>query len=133
MSISDTFEPNATFFSPDATPPQTFHQWPDLPAELKLEVLAKVLSSPDERDWGNFVTADSHRENLAKCLFPIIKTRSRELVELAMDVYYKRNVSGSRSASITIVRSRQSVSAIRDLPLPNSSDGYASTEVATPG
>jgi hypothetical protein len=94
MSISDTFEPHATFFSPNATPPQTFHQWPDLPAELKLEVLAKVLSSHNEPDWGNFVTADSHRVNLAKCLLPIIKTRNRELVLLAMDVYYKRNVFG---------------------------------------
>jgi hypothetical protein len=59
------------------TVPTSFHSWPELPVELKLEVLAYGI-------------IDSSR-NMKDFVSPIIATRNRELANLALEVYYKHN------------------------------------------
>jgi hypothetical protein len=89
MSDSHNSEPVS---SSDTTPPQTFHHWPDLPAEIKLEVLANLLVDPHEC-WDPVIDAETHRVNLDEILFlSSIGTRNHDLVTLAQDVYYKRNI-----------------------------------------
>jgi hypothetical protein len=84
------FIPQVDFSPEDEDLPQTFERWPDLLTELKLDVLSKVLS-----DYGNpnaHIQLEGHGVVLHDMLYPIVATRNRELVELAMDVYYKRNI-----------------------------------------
>jgi hypothetical protein len=38
------------------------------------------------------VNAESHQSNLSRCLFPLFRTRNRELANLAQDMYYKRKI-----------------------------------------
>jgi hypothetical protein len=68
-----------------ATPPETFHGWPDLPNEIKLEVLAHYLSRTTTID------ADTHASIVEGDLGQLISTRNRELVACAIDSYYKSN------------------------------------------
>jgi hypothetical protein len=54
------------------------HSWPNLPVELKLEVLVYGI--------------EEHDLNMENFLSPIIATCNRELVTLALDIYYKHNL-----------------------------------------
>ena len=64
----------------------TFHAWPHLPDELKLEVLGKHLTFPVAVKYVH------HRHNARVVLSPLIATGCRHFVALALEAYYKNNI-----------------------------------------
>jgi hypothetical protein len=76
-----------------ATPPRTFHNWSALSAELKLEVFTHHLSwrTGCEGYGADTIRDSEHAVFLAEDLGHIISTRNREIVELALEAYYKNN------------------------------------------
>ncbi|XP_014560594.1 hypothetical protein COCVIDRAFT_23226 [Bipolaris victoriae FI3] len=78
--------------------PTTFHDWPQLPNELKLEVLSYLLTFTGGIDIYRGTPSydssmeDSHQKRLNDHLFPLIATRNRNMALLAQEAYYKRNV-----------------------------------------
>ncbi|EMD85479.1 hypothetical protein COCC4DRAFT_126935 [Bipolaris maydis ATCC 48331] len=78
--------------------PTTFHGWPRLPDELKLEVLSHLLTFTEGiyiyRGTPSYDSSmeESHQKRLNDHLFPLIATRNSNLALLAQEAYYKHNV-----------------------------------------
>jgi hypothetical protein len=71
------------------TPPSalnTFHNWSRLPTELRLSVLSYVVSFRIEMTWAKHTRLFQEGE-----LNNIIRTNNRDLVNLALETYYKSN------------------------------------------
>ena len=77
--------------------PTTFHDWPRLPDELKVEILSHALtfyqrvSSIHHTAVHRLTGEYSHEESLREHLYALIGTRNRHVVALAQEVYYKNN------------------------------------------
>jgi hypothetical protein len=65
---------------------KTSRGWPQLPTELKLEILTQYLTFEEHIDIAK------HSEILINTIGPIISTRNTELVRLALETYYNYNV-----------------------------------------
>ncbi|EUC49368.1 hypothetical protein COCMIDRAFT_1828 [Bipolaris oryzae ATCC 44560] len=78
--------------------PTTFHDWPQLSNELKLEVLSYLLTFSVGIDIYRGTPSydsrmeDSHQKRLDDHLFPLIATRNSNLAHLAQEAYYKHNI-----------------------------------------
>jgi hypothetical protein len=81
-------QPSKTHTTGDEGPsikPTTFHAWPDLSVELKLEVFSYLFIFDGE------IGQVRHFQYLDGKIDPIIRTNNRELVTLALETYYNQN------------------------------------------
>jgi hypothetical protein len=86
-SVTDKNSDSGSALEPlaDAAAPTTFHPWPRLPEELKLEVLSHHLTFADD--------ICDHRQTtlLENTLGSLIASGNRHLTSIAEEVYYKTN------------------------------------------